>query len=168
MTILKIDLSASVNSWIEDTLMEFSATVGLLGIASLVQDAYLKGSTAKVKKQRGEKLDIQNILNKLEKDENGHAKPCNDLLVAFILYWKGKKNAGSSVQLAATQQDLRNKAPDGILKMPRLYGHLFNLKVCGHIFQMYPNQTGMQISRGIYRRWRMLRSSFSLAKILTE
>ena len=49
--ILKIDLTAAVNSWIEDALMEFSSAVGLAGIASLVQKAYFKASTAKAKKQ---------------------------------------------------------------------------------------------------------------------
>ena len=47
MTILKIDLSAAANCWIEEALMEFSSTVGLAGIASLVQKAYFKGSIDK-------------------------------------------------------------------------------------------------------------------------
>ena len=37
MTILKINLIAAVNCWIEDALMEFSSSVGLAGIDTLVR-----------------------------------------------------------------------------------------------------------------------------------
>ena len=44
--------SENINSWIEDALMEFSVTLGLVQIASLVQRAYLQESPAKA--TRGE------------------------------------------------------------------------------------------------------------------
>ena len=103
--------------------MEFNSAVGLAGIASLVQKAYFKASTAKAKKQRGQKTDVENIINKFQKDENGRAKPCTDVLIAFILYWHGKKNAGASFPIARNSNPQSHqlnmiRAPDGIFNFP--------------------------------------------------
>ena len=86
MSLLRIDLGSNCNAWIGTSLTNFANKLGKHVIACLIHKAYLKGSKATAKQTRGEKASIENILNTIAVDENGHIKPSCDVLISLIYY----------------------------------------------------------------------------------